>query len=88
MAIKKSAKKAAKRALKNREINLRFKITMKKAIKRFLKAVNSKTSADDLKSMLSDVYKAIDKAAKRGVIKKQNAARKKSRLAKKILSVM
>lgn len=31
---------------------------------------------------LSLAYKAIDKAAKRGVIKKNTAARKKSRLAK------
>jgi len=87
MAIKKSAKKAAKRALKNREVNLQFKIAMKKAVKNFLKAVESKASADELKAMLPGVYKAIDKAAKRGVIKKQNAARRKSRLAKKVLAV-
>ena len=31
---------------------------------------------------LSSVYKAIDKAAKRGVIKKNTAARKKSRIVK------
>ena len=33
---------------------------------------------------LPELYKAIDKAAKRGVIKKNTASRKKSRLAKKL----
>ena len=87
MAIKKSAKKAAKRALKNREVNLQFKIAMKKAIKNFLKAIEEKKSQDELLQMLPGVYKAIDKAAKRGVIKKQNAARRKSRLTKKIAAL-
>jgi small subunit ribosomal protein S20 len=88
MAIKKSAKKAAKRALKNREVNLQFKIAMKKAIKNFLKAIEEKKTQDELLQMLPGVYKAIDKAAKRGVIKKQNAARRKSRLTKKIAALV
>jgi len=87
MAIKKSAKKAAKRALKNREVNLQFKIAMKKSIKDFLKAIAAKESKEKLESMLSVVYSKIDKAAKRGVIKKQNAARRKAKLAKKILAI-
>jgi len=32
--------------------------------------------------MLSGAYQAIDKAAKRGVIKKNNASRKKARLTR------
>jgi ribosomal protein S20 len=35
---------------------------------------------------LSAAYQAIDKAAKRGIIKKNAAARKKSRLAKALLA--
>jgi len=34
--------------------------------------------------MLSKAYKEIDKARKRGVIKKNTASRKKSRIAKKV----
>ena len=83
MAIKKSAKKAAKRALKNYEVNLQFKIAMRKAIKEYKKILEA-GEKDKAKELLSKVYKAIDKAAKRGVIKKQTAARKKSRLAKKV----
>jgi len=83
MAIKKSAKKAAKRALKNYEVNLQFKIAMRKAVKEYKKVLEA-GEKDKAKELLSRVYKAIDKAAKRGVIKKQTAARKKSRLAKKV----
>lgn len=36
---------------------------------------------DEAEKMLSTVYKALDKAAKRGVIKKNTASRKKSRIA-------
>ena len=39
---------------------------------------------DEQAKTLSEAYSAIDKAMKRGVIKKNTAARKKSRLMKKI----
>lgn len=38
-------------------------------------------SRDEQTKTLSEAYKAIDKAMKRGVIKKNTAARKKARLA-------
>tara|TARA_B100000745_G_scaffold300506_1_gene254807 strand:+ start:1296 stop:1478 length:183 start_codon:yes stop_codon:yes gene_type:complete len=41
----------------------------------------------EAEGMLPTVYKAIDKAAKRGVIKKNTAARKKSRLVAAIKKV-
>lgn len=41
-------------------------------------------SKEELKKMLPEIYKAIDKAAKIGVIKKNTASRKKSRITKKI----
>lgn len=37
---------------------------------------------DEVAKTLSEAYSAIDKAMKRGVIKKNTAARKKARLAK------
>jgi small subunit ribosomal protein S20 len=42
---------------------------------------------EDAEKMLSTAYKAIDKAAKRGVIKKNTAARKKSRLSATISKI-
>ena len=54
---------------------------MKLAIKDTKKIAIDKKPAEALKK-LSEAYKAIDKAAKRGIIKKNTASRKKSRLAK------
>lgn len=53
---------------------------MKMAIKKFLKSVTKteKVSQEDL----SIVYKYIDKCTKVGIIKKNTASRKKSRVAK------
>ena len=53
---------------------------MKSSVKETRKLIlgNAPSASDKLK----EAYKAIDKAAKRGVIKKNTAARKKSRLAK------
>ncbi len=80
MPITKSAKKAAKRSLilqsRNKEFKLRMKMEMKKFIKRVQKGET--VAIQDL----SNIYKVIDKCAKVGVIKKRNAARKKSRMAK------
>ena len=80
MAITKSAKKAAKRSVKLRTKNVQFKLAMKIAYKKLL---NAKAKGDKVSDkMLSDTYRAIDKAYKAGIIKKNTAARKKSRVAK------
>ena len=82
MAITASAKKANKRSIKLRQVNLNFKMAMKKAIKSLRKAAEEKKDA----STLLDLYKAacstIDKAKRKNIIHKNNAARKKSRLSK------
>jgi len=54
---------------------------MKSTIKDVKKLVLDKQSAEARKK-LSEAYQAIDKAAKRGIIKKNTAARKKSRLSR------
>ena len=60
--------------------------SMKEAITSFLKDIKEK-KVEDAEKKLPTVYKAIDKAAQRGVIKKNNAARKKSRLTKKVIDL-
>ena len=80
MAITKGAKKAHRASLRKRVFNLRRKRTMAEATKT-VRAVGGK-SKEELMKALSEAYKAIDKAMKRGVIKMNTAARKKSRLAK------
>ena len=56
---------------------------MRKILKEVKKLSVVKNKSDAAK-LLPKVYKAIDKAAKRGIIKKNAAARKKSRLTRLI----
>jgi len=73
MPITKQAQKAMRRDARKRVHNLRRKRTMKEAVK---------SVQEGKKDDLAEAYKAIDKATKSGVIKKNTAARKKSRLAR------
>lgn len=75
-----SAKKALRQSYKKREYNLKRLNEMKSSIKD-VKKLKGEDKVEAIKQ-LSVAYKAIDKAAKRGVIKKGAADRKKSRLAK------
>ena len=80
MAITKSAKKAHRASLNKRVFNLRRKRALADSTKETRKLIASGKGKEAAAS-LSAAYKAIDKAAKRGVIKKNAASRKKSRLA-------
>ncbi|MCH3964700.1 MAG: 30S ribosomal protein S20 [Clostridium sp.] len=86
MANIKSAKKRIKviqtKTLRNKII----KSSLKTTIKKFLAAVESK-NIDDAKVTFAASTKALDKAASKGIIHKNNAARKKSRLAAKLNSL-
>jgi small subunit ribosomal protein S20 len=80
MPIKESAKKALRQVKKHRVLNL----ARAKAVKDIVKKIKKQalTNKDEAKKLIAQAYQAIDKAAKRGVIKKNTAARKKSRLMK------
>jgi len=81
MPITKSAKKALRQNIKRKKENLKRKNKIKsltKELKKFL-AEDKKEEAGKL---LPQVYKALDKAAKKNTIKKNTASRKKSRLTK------
>lgn len=80
MPITTSAKKALRASEHKRVFNLR----RGKAMKDTSKAVKKSDAGADSKELLSKAYQAIDKAAKTGLIKKNAAARKKSRLAKNL----
>ncbi len=83
MAITKNAKKALRVSDRKRVVNDRVRRTMKEAVKTVRKDVSQK-DAKALKSDLALAFKALDKAAKKGTIKKGTASRKKSRLAKAV----
>lgn len=80
MPITSSAKKALRVSDRKRVFNLRRKATLDSSVKAVKKLVASgdKAAAEKL---LPAAYQAIDKAAKRGLIKKNTAARKKSQIA-------
>lgn len=80
MPITKSAKKAVRGSLRKKALNDQRKKVMKEFIKKIEKL--SKTNKEEALKMMSKAFAAIDKAAKRGVIKKNNASNKKSRLAR------
>ncbi|MFH1968019.1 MAG: 30S ribosomal protein S20 [bacterium] len=83
MAITKSAKKAIRQSAKRKGRNLVYKNTIKKLVKEARSLVLQKKN-DEAKKLLPDIYAALDKAAKVGVIKKNNDSRRKSRLTKLI----
>lgn len=79
MPITSSAKRAIRVAERRRVYNLRRVDAMKSAVKEFRKLA-ALGKIKEAEAKLPGVYRAIDKAAKRGVIKKNTAARKKSRI--------
>jgi len=80
MPITKGAVKTHRASLRKRVFNTRRKNTMGdvvKKIRKFVAAGETKEAA----ALMPTAQKAIDKAAKRGIIKENTAARKKSRLS-------
>jgi small subunit ribosomal protein S20 len=74
-----NARKALRNSARKRVFNLRRIRTMKETLKsaRELVAAGKKAEAQ---ALVPAAYKAIDKAAKQGIIKPNAASRKKSRL--------
>ncbi|MCA9366498.1 30S ribosomal protein S20 [Candidatus Kaiserbacteria bacterium] len=80
MPITRGAQKAHRSSLRKRVFNLRRKGAMNDVVKDIRKHVAG-GKLDEAAKLLPAAHKAIDKAAKRGIIKENTAARKKSRLA-------
>lgn len=83
MPITKSAKKALRQNKTRRQRNLRRLDVLRDTIKKIKKLITENKKEEAIK-LLPLVYKALDKAAKTGAIKKNTSARKKSRLMKLI----
>ncbi len=79
MANIKSAKKRVLIAQKNTERNTAFKSAIKTAVKKVLAIAVSEDKAE-LNAALSKVYQLCDKAVSKGILHRNTAARKKSRL--------
>jgi small subunit ribosomal protein S20 len=81
--ITKSAKKALRQSKAKRKNNLVKKEKFKVTKKEILKLISLKNT-DEAKKKLSELYKALDKAAKTNTIHKNKAARLKSRISRKL----
>jgi small subunit ribosomal protein S20 len=80
MPNKQNAKKALRQAHKRAKLNKQRKDAFKTAVKATLKA----KTATEAKKLVVAAQQALDKAAKIGTIKKNTAARRLSRLMKKV----
>jgi small subunit ribosomal protein S20 len=86
LAHSKSAKKRIVVAEKNRERNQSIKSRVKTMSKKVLAAVETKDT-ENSDAALSVAYKELDRAVSKGIIKKNTASRKKSRLAVKVNAI-
>jgi len=83
MPTTKSAQKALRQNKRRRARNLKQSRSLKDEIKA-LKKLMAKKDKKGANEVLPKVYKSLDKAAKTNLIKKNNAARLKSRLTKAV----
>ncbi len=83
MAITKSAKKALRQSVKRNIMNTQRKKKVKNLIKEIKVLVDEK-KGEEAKKLLPQIYKALDKTAKKDTIKKNTASRRKSRLTKMV----
>ena len=83
MPIKTAGKKALRTSQRNHKINQKIKTALNSSIKKFNELIKD-NKIEEAKKELNKCYKALDKAAKKNVIKKNTASRKKSRLTKNL----
>ena len=80
MPITKSAVKAARQSLVRRDRRTSYKTMMKTQMRKLRDAVKAGKKEEAVK-LLPGVYKAIDTAAKKNIIHRRNADRKKASMA-------
>ena len=84
-----SAVKRVQIAERNRLHNKYYKSTIKTLIKKTLEPIHKIESIDAKKAnlLVAQAYSKIDKAVKKGILNRNSAARKKSKLFKKLRSL-
>ena len=83
MAITKAAQKALRQSKRRRTVNIKRQINLKNLLKE-VKILVSQKKIEEAKKILPQVYQILDKSAKVGLIKKNTASRRKSRITKLI----
>ena len=75
-SAKKNLRKSEKRRLSNQSV--------KSALKTYVRSAKQSAGQENAEEKLRNAVKMLDKAAERGIIHKNQAARRKSRLAKAV----
>ena len=83
MANIKSAKKRAELSERSRVRNVAYKSSIRTALRRVLEAI--KANGSDVNARVSQAHSLIDRAVLKGILHKNNGARLKSRLAKRVV---
>ncbi len=87
MAVKKSSAQKRHRQSEERRIrNKAVKSAVRSSVKKFVGAVQKKDVVES-EASLKDMIKKIDTAAGKGIIKKNSASRKKSRMQRLLNSL-
>ena len=82
MANIKSAKKRAELSARSRVRNVAYKSSIRTALRRVLEAIKA---YGDIAARVSQAHSLIDRAVLKGILHKNNGARLKSRLSKRVL---
>ncbi len=86
MPITTSAKKALRGSQTKRGFNTKKKEILNKVVKQVKKLVSEK-KYKEAKTLMPQVQKAFDKSVKTGLLKKNTASRKKSRISAMIAKI-
>ena len=85
MANIKSAEKRIRQSEKQRAMNIRVKSSIRTAMKKVNTLIDSnEKEPEKIKELYQNFTKIIDTATGKGTVRRRTAARKKSRLAKKV----
>jgi len=87
MARTKSAEKSERKTMKRKEINQARKSTVKTSIKKFLEAVTTKKPIEEIDIFFKNAVSQLQRAARKGTLKLNNASRRVSRIALKLKKV-
>ncbi len=79
-SVKKDVLRSRERQLRNQAAKSQIKTLIKKA----RVAIDGHASAEEVKPLVVAAVSLVDRAVKRGIIHKNAAARRKSRLAKRV----
>lgn len=82
-SVKKDVLRSRERQLRNQAAKSQIKTLIKKA----RVAIEGHATAEDVKPLVVSAVSAVDRAVKRGIIHKNAAARRKSRLAKRVNAI-